>query len=209
MCPCSTRACLADLWRRGSAPRRRPAGLWDTQPSPTAPLSAPRRQTQPCRTAAWPCWPSMAARIHRDPRDTPLCPPAMPCTRSAASSNPIGPDAPIGFDGSTPSGAFGGMSPSSTVAPASVSFQPPPSAQKPGFFQPHRFLPAEGNIDPGGVELATGVGKKNTRWVENAQVASDSDRFSKAVAMPVAAGRPTGRRHRVRVACGHPHGGDR
>ena len=43
------------------------------------------------------------------------------------------PDAPIGFDDSTPPDMFHGMSPSGPVAPASVSFQPSPSAQNPRF----------------------------------------------------------------------------
>ena len=43
------------------------------------------------------------------------------------------PDAPIGFDESTPPDGFHGMSPSGAVAPASVSFQPSPSAQNPRF----------------------------------------------------------------------------
>ena len=43
------------------------------------------------------------------------------------------PDAPIGFDDSTPPDGFHGMSPSGAVAPASVSFQPSPSAQNPRF----------------------------------------------------------------------------
>src|SRR3954447_6822715 len=43
------------------------------------------------------------------------------------------PDAPIGFDESTPPEGFHGMSPSGAVAPASVSFHPSPSAQKPRF----------------------------------------------------------------------------
>src|SRR5436190_4061647 len=43
------------------------------------------------------------------------------------------PDAPIGFDDSTPPDGFQGMSPSGAVAPASVSFHPSPSAQNPRF----------------------------------------------------------------------------
>src|SRR3954453_6409014 len=43
------------------------------------------------------------------------------------------PDAPIGFDDSTPPDGFHGMSPSGAVAPDSVSFQPSPSAQNPRF----------------------------------------------------------------------------
>jgi hypothetical protein len=37
------------------------------------------------------------------------------------------PDAPIGFDESTPPDMFTGKSPPSSVAPESVSFQPSPS----------------------------------------------------------------------------------
>src|SRR3954464_4893255 len=43
------------------------------------------------------------------------------------------PDAPSGFDDSTPPEGFHGISPSGAVAPSSVSFQPSPSAQKPRF----------------------------------------------------------------------------
>src|SRR5215510_12619392 len=43
------------------------------------------------------------------------------------------PDAPIGFDESTPPDGFHGMSPSGAVAPDSVTFQPSPSAQNPRF----------------------------------------------------------------------------
>src|SRR6266700_1589798 len=57
----------------------------------------------------------------------------MPRTCSAASANLISPDAPIGLADSTPPEGFHGMSPSSAVAPDSVSFQPAPSAQNPRF----------------------------------------------------------------------------
>ena len=44
------------------------------------------------------------------------------------------PEAPIGLEDSTPPEQFHGMSPPSMeVAPASVSFQPSPSSQKPRF----------------------------------------------------------------------------
>ena len=43
------------------------------------------------------------------------------------------PEAPIGFDDSTPPEEFTGRSPSSAVPPDSVSFQPSPSAAKPRF----------------------------------------------------------------------------
>src|SRR6195256_6505338 len=59
--------------------------------------------------------------------------PARSRTCCATSPKRIMPDAPIGFDESTPPEGFQGMSPSNAVAPASVSFQPSPSAQKPRF----------------------------------------------------------------------------
>src|ERR1044072_9247243 len=49
----------------------------------------------------------------------------------ADSANRIIPDAPIGFDDSTPPEAFNGIRPPIAVSPASVSFHPSPSAAKP------------------------------------------------------------------------------
>jgi hypothetical protein len=57
----------------------------------------------------------------------------MPRTWSAASAKRIMPEAPIGFDDSTPPEQFHGMSPSMAVAPSSTSFQPEPSSAKPRF----------------------------------------------------------------------------
>ena len=51
----------------------------------------------------------------------------------ADSANRIMPDAPIGFDDSTPPEALTGSLPPIAVSPASVSFQPSPSAAKPRF----------------------------------------------------------------------------
>src|SRR6478735_9516932 len=49
----------------------------------------------------------------------------------AASAKRIMPDAPIGFDDSTPPDGLNGMRPPMAVSPASVSFQPSPSGAKP------------------------------------------------------------------------------
>ena len=51
----------------------------------------------------------------------------------AASANRIRPDAPIGFDDSTPPDMLSGIRPPILVSPASVSFQPSPSAANPRF----------------------------------------------------------------------------
>ncbi len=51
----------------------------------------------------------------------------------ADSANRIMPDAPMGFDDSTPPDALNGMRPPIAVSPASVSFQPWPSGAKPRF----------------------------------------------------------------------------
>src|SRR5580693_10356996 len=51
----------------------------------------------------------------------------------AASPNRSRPDAPIGFDESTPPDGFTGSFPPIAVSPASVSFQPSPSAANPRF----------------------------------------------------------------------------
>src|SRR4029078_1561603 len=48
-----------------------------------------------------------------------------------ASANRILPDAPIGFDDSTPPDGLSGIRPPIAVSPASVSFQPSPSGAKP------------------------------------------------------------------------------
>jgi lysophospholipase len=52
------------------------------------------------------------------------CSPAMPRTWSAASAKRSSPDAPIGFDDSTPPDMFTGNDPSSAVSPRSTIFQP-------------------------------------------------------------------------------------
>src|SRR6266545_850945 len=62
--PLGARPCLADLRRRGSAPRRRPAAL---SSSPIGPLSAP---PPPCRIAAWP--PPASTKIY-ETRPSPAC----------------------------------------------------------------------------------------------------------------------------------------
>src|ERR1700679_962617 len=51
----------------------------------------------------------------------------------AASANRIRPDAPIGFDDSPPPDMLSGFRPPISVSPASVSFQPSPSAANPRF----------------------------------------------------------------------------
>ncbi len=48
----------------------------------------------------------------------------MPRTWSAASAKRSSPDAPIGFDESTPPDMFTGNDPSSAVSPRSTIFQP-------------------------------------------------------------------------------------
>ena len=69
------------------------------------------------------------------------------------------PEAPMGFDDSTPPEQFQGMSPPSrAVAPASVSFHPSPSAAKPEVLEPHRLEPREGHVDLGHVDLPPGLG---------------------------------------------------
>ena len=52
------------------------------------------------------------------------CSPAMPRTCSAASAKRSSPDAPMGFDDSTPPDMFTGNEPSSAVSPRSTIFQP-------------------------------------------------------------------------------------
>ena len=61
------------------------------------------------------------------------CSPASPRTCCAASANRIMPDAPIGFDDSTPPEQLTGRSPSIEVAPLSVIFQPSPISANPRF----------------------------------------------------------------------------
>ncbi|CAM5617573.1 hypothetical protein SMICM304S_11482 [Streptomyces microflavus] len=56
-----------------------------------------------------------------------------PRTWRAASAKRIMPDAPMGLVDSTPPEGLTGRSPSSSVTPASVSFQPSPSPAKPRF----------------------------------------------------------------------------
>ncbi|SIN38832.1 Uncharacterised protein [Mycobacteroides abscessus subsp. abscessus] len=51
----------------------------------------------------------------------------------AASANRIRPEAPIGFEESTPPDALTGILPPIAVSPAWVSFQPSPSAANPRF----------------------------------------------------------------------------
>jgi len=74
----SAGACPAGLWRRGPVPRRRPVGLCNAQSSPIAPLSAPRRQAQSCRTPPGPAGLGWPARIHQDQRDAPWAPSLLP-----------------------------------------------------------------------------------------------------------------------------------
>jgi hypothetical protein len=69
----------------------------------------PARELRPVGRDAWPsalCTPST------------WCSPAWPRTCIAASAKRIRPDAPIGFDESTPPDMFTGRSPSSAVAPS-------------------------------------------------------------------------------------------
>ena len=54
-------------------------------------------------------------------------------TWMADSANRIMPEAPIGLDDSTPPDALTGSFPPIAVSPASVSFQPSPSAANPRF----------------------------------------------------------------------------
>src|SRR5689334_14554758 len=57
--------------------------------------------------------------------------PAAPRTWSAASPKRSMPEAPIGFEESTPPEQLTGIRPSIAVAPGSLSCQPPPSSAKP------------------------------------------------------------------------------
>ena len=57
----------------------------------------------------------------------------MPRTCNAASAKRSNPDAPIGFDDSTPPEGLIGRSPWNDVLPSSVIFQPSPSAANPRF----------------------------------------------------------------------------
>ena len=56
----------------------------------------------------------------------------VPRTCMAASAKRSMPEAPMGFDDSTPPDMFTGRSPSSSVAPSSVSFQPSPLGRSRG-----------------------------------------------------------------------------
>ena len=81
------------------------------------------------------------------------CSPAWPRTCIAASAKRSMPEAPIGFDDSTPPDMLTGISPSSAVAPSSVIFQPSPSGAKPRFSIHIGSNQRERHVDLGAVDL--------------------------------------------------------